>query len=364
MNIRMTVSALTAALMVSGGIIACGGSSDETPSITANTSGSSAAPQGVRMTWFGITNWHYQIGNLGILLDGAVGYPASNPNPAMVTRVHNALKMKGNVDVVLLGHLHGDHSVDTPEWAKQTGAQYYGSKSACREAVAYGIAAAKCTPLFGGEKVQLNEFVDMRVVRWVHSIGCGLLQNGGGIETFGYLFTAKTPEKTLTWYVTDSGAGGKDLTTDQIDTDGINRGAPLSNLAKAVRETGLNGFEVWQGGPESRVINQARTVIPTFNVKHFMPHHYGARGGFNILSGLHYPYVEDEMPELKKLLSSSGVPQVYSTNYFDAYIYDSKGLRKDSNVEIKAAMGLPAVGPGPIVQGTNPRANEMECAGD
>lgn len=282
----------------------------------------------------------------------------------MVAKVHGALKLKGDVDVVLLGHLHGDHSVDTPEWARQTGAQYYGSKAACEEAVAYGVPAAKCTALYGGESVALNTYVTMRVVRWVHSIGCGQLQNGGGIETFGYLFTARTPDKTLTWYVTDSGAGGRDLTTDQVDRDGINRGAPLTNLSKAVREAGIDGFEVWQGGPESRVVNQARTVVPAFDVKYFMPHHYGARGGFNILGGLHYPYVEDEMPELKKLLAASGVPQIYSKNYFDAYVYDKTGVRQVDNAEVKAAMGLPASGPGPTPQGVNPRAGDMECAGD
>ncbi|MEF7614174.1 hypothetical protein V4F39_09670 [Aquincola sp. MAHUQ-54] len=348
------LGALATATMLAIGLTACGGSDDD----------SNNAPENVRMTWFGITNWHYQVGDLGIMLDGAVGYPARNPNPEMVAKVHEALKLKGTVDVVLLGHLHGDHSVDTPEWAKQTQAQYYGSKAACEEAVAYGIPAAKCTALYGGEKVVLNEHVTMRVVRWVHSIGCGQLQNGGGIETFGYLFTAKTPAKTLTWYVTDSGAGGRDLTTDQVDRDGVNRGAPLTNLSNAVRDAGIGGFEVWQGGPESRVVNQARTVVPAFDVRYFMPHHYGARGGFNILNGLHYPYSEDEMPELKKLLAGANVPQIYSKNFFDAFVYDKDGVRQVDNAEVKLAMGLPASGIGPGVQGENPRAGEMECAGD
>jgi hypothetical protein len=347
------MSALAAVTLAAITVAACGGGDDD-----------ASAPRDVRMTWFGITNWHYQVGDLGILLDGAVGFPASEPNPSMVTKVHDALKLKGDVDVVLLGHLHGDHSVDTPEWAKQTQAQYYGSKNACSEAVAYGIAASKCTALYGGEKVVLNEYVTMRVVRWVHSITCGRLQNGGGIETFGYLFTAKTPDKTLTWYVTDSGAGGRDLTTDQVDTDGVNRGAPLTNLANAVRDAGTNGFEVWQGGPESRVVNQARTVVPAFDVKYFMPHHFGARGGFDILNGLHYPYSEDEMPKLKGLLASAGVPQIYSKNFFDAFVYDKDGVRQVDNAEVKIAMGLPAAGIGPGVQGTNPRAGEMECDED
>ncbi len=352
---KAPIALMGAAALTLVTVAACGGGDDPVDP---------AMPQEVRMTWFGITNWHYQVGDVGILLDGAVGYPARTPNPAMVTRTLDALKKNGTVDVILLGHLHGDHSVDTPEFAKQTGAQYYGSKGACEEAVAYGVNPDKCTPVYGGEKVDLSEYVTMRVVRWVHSIGCGQLQNGGGIETFGYLFTAQTSGKPLTWYVTDSGAGGADLTTDQIDADGVNRGAPIRNLSAAVKDAGIPGFDVWQGGPESRVINQARTVVPMFNVKEFMPHHFGARGGFDLLQGLHYPYVEDEMPKLKDFLSKAGVPQTYAENYFDAFVYDAQGLRKVPNAAVKTAMGLPASGIGPGEQGVNPRAGQMECEED
>ena len=38
-------------------------------------------PESVRMTWFGITNWHYQIGDLGIMLDGAVSFKSRRPRP-------------------------------------------------------------------------------------------------------------------------------------------------------------------------------------------------------------------------------------------------------------------------------------------
>jgi len=321
------------------------------------------APSQLRMTWFGITNWHYQVGELGIVLDGAVGFPSQEPDSAMVARVNDALSIEGDIDVVLLGHLHGDHSVDTPEWAIQTGAQLYASEDACDEAVSYGLAADRCTPIYGGETFELDPFVTMGVVRWVHSVPCGEFANGGGIETFGYLFAAETPDGPLTWYVTDSGAGGRDLMTDQV-SGGINHGAPLSNLENTVRNLGVDGFELWQAGPESRVVDQARTVVPMFNVRYLMPHHYGARGGFDLLGGLHYPYDEDEMPELKQLLESSAVSQVYSTNYFDAFLYDSTGIRPVRNAMTKATMGLPPSGPGPAVQGTNPRAGQLECPGD
>ena len=93
------------------------------------------------MTWFGISNFHYQIGELGILLDGAVGYPARDPNPAVVTQVREALQLKGTIDYVLLGHLHGDHSVDTPGGLKQTGAVVGGCAAACQEAAHDGLPA-------------------------------------------------------------------------------------------------------------------------------------------------------------------------------------------------------------------------------
>ena len=105
-------------------------------------------------------------------------------------------------------------------------------------------------------------------------------------------------------------------------------------------------------------------LVPSFAVRYFMPHHYGARGGFDILSGLHYAYDEDEQPQLSELLEASGVPQVYSTNYFDAFVYDESGVRPVENSAVKARMGLPHSGPGPSTQGPNPRSGQLECPGD
>ncbi|GAA2219790.1 MBL fold metallo-hydrolase [Micromonospora olivasterospora] len=124
------------------------------------------------MTWFGISNWHYQIGELGILLDGAVGFPAREPNPEVVQKVREALLKKGTIDYVLLGHLHGDHSVDTPEWVKQAGATLIASANACAEAEAYGVPAYRLRPVEGGETFRLSPpHVEMHVVKWVHSVG-------------------------------------------------------------------------------------------------------------------------------------------------------------------------------------------------
>ncbi|MEV4575607.1 MBL fold metallo-hydrolase [Nonomuraea jabiensis] len=317
-------------------------------------------PREIRMTWFGITNWHYQIGDVGILLDGAVGYPARTPDPAVVQKVRTALAKTGTIDYILLGHQHGDHSVDTPEWAKQTGVPLIASQAACEEAIAYGVPRSQCRPVKGGEVFHLSKHVEMHVIKWVHSVDVGETSGpDGGIETFGFLFKVQTPGKTLTMFLSDSGAGGAELTKEHI-VGGENRGAPLTNLGKAMRAAGLQTFELWQPGPESRVVTQARVIVPTFRPTTLMPHHIGARGGFNLFGGLHYAFDPAEVPKLMKVLADFDVTLVPPINYFDAWVYDKRGLRSVDNSRVKRALGLPASGPGPNPQGPNPRSGEME----
>lgn len=358
--------ALTAVAAVAVGVAACGGGDDEVIAPDPLKD----APQAIRMTWFGITNWHYQVGKVGILLDGETVNSGSTPNAASVTKALASLKRTGTVDVILIGHDHGDHSVQVPEWAKQTGKQVYAPKTVCTKLVAAGVPAAQCTALLGGEAIKLDDFSTVRVVRWVHSVDCDELSNGtGGPETFGFLVTAQSndKDKVLNLYVSDSGAGGVDLTIPRI-ADGKTYGSPLSNLNVAMKEAKLSSLDIWQGGPESRMVNQARTVIPAFDVKTFMPHHLNSRANtqsnFKLTYGMHYPYSLDDQPKLKAFLQASGVPQVFPTNYFDAWTYDKSGIKKVDNAAMTADWGLPADGPGPGVQGPNPRAGNLECAAD
>ncbi|RKT79384.1 hypothetical protein DFJ68_2852 [Terracoccus luteus] len=321
-------------------------------------------PKNIRMTWFGISNWHYQIGDIGILLDGAVGYPASTPNPEVVTKVRTALQKTGSIEYVLLGHLHGDHSVDTPEWVKQTGATLIGSAAACEEARAYGVPEHLLRPVKGGERFQLSRYVEMHVVKWVHSVSVGEVSDlDGGIETFGFVLKVQTPAKELTMFFSDSGAGGSELTKEHV-VDGENRGAPLSNLGLAMKAAGLSTFEIWQPGPESRVVTQARVLVPTYQPKYLMPHHLGARGGFNLFGGLHYAFKPEEVPKLMSVLDDFDVPLVPPVNYFDAWVYDRNGLRSVDNARVKVSLGLPPEGPGPNPQGPNPRAGDLEGPDD
>jgi hypothetical protein len=326
-------------------------------------------PKSMEMTWFGITNWHYQIGSVGILLDGETKNQRAL-DAASVARAIASLQRNGTIDVILVGHDHGDHSAQIPEWAKQIGKPIYAPGSVCSKLVAAGLPASQCTTLLGGEKIALDRHVDVHVVRWVHSVDCDELSNGtGGPETFGFLITARTHKKdeTLNVYVSDSGAGGPDLTTPRI-ANGITYGSPLSNLAAAVKAAGLSHIDIWQGGPESRMVYQARTIVPAFDVRTFMPHHLNARANaqsaFSLTYGMHYPYSLDDQPKLKAFLEASGVPQVFPTNYFDRWIYSKEGLEKVANTEAKADWGLPPEGPGPGVPGPNPRAGELECPQD
>jgi hypothetical protein len=341
-------------------VSACGGGDD--------------APANVRMTWFGITNWHYQIGDAGILLDGeTISDFSANPMPNVpsVTKAMKAVGSTGDIDVILVGHEHGDHGVQVPEWAKQTGKQVYAPAAVCAAVAKYGVPAQKCTTLKGGETIKVSDFVTVRVVRWVHSVsGCTAFGNGtNGPETFGFLITAQTASRVtpLQIYVSDSGAGGRDLTTPRV-ADGVTYGSPMDNLKAAMAAAGATSLDLWQGGPESRVVTQARLVVPAFQVKTFMPHHLGVRANsvseYKLEYGLHFPYDANEQPLLRDFLKTAGVPQVAPVNYWDAWTFDAAGVRTVANPEAKAIYGLPGVGPGPGKQGENPRAGQLECAGD
>ncbi|MDP9996480.1 L-ascorbate metabolism protein UlaG (beta-lactamase superfamily) [Variovorax boronicumulans] len=337
------------------------------------------APTDLRTTWFGISNWHYQVGDLGFILDGEVVNSGRTPNPAAVKKALTALTKRGTVDFFLVGHEHGDHALQIPEYAKQTGKPIYAPAAVCAAVLAYGNPGSQCTTLKGGETLKMNDFVTVRVVRWLHSLDCGQAGNGtAGVETFGFLVTAQTKNKdrVLTLYASDSGAGGVDLFIPRVVGKGTPSetvyGAPFSNLADAVRASKVPNIDVWQGGPESRVVNQARVLMPAFGIKYFQPHHLGTRAtlvdgvsvGYKLEYGLHFPYLESEVPLLTAFMKSNGTTPMNPSNYFDAWVLDAAGFRPVDNADVKADYGLPATGPGPGKQGPNPRSGQLECVND
>lgn len=372
------LTATAVASLLALGIVACGGSDDDAPP-PVPVDPLAKAPTQIRTTWFGISNWHYQVGELGFILDGEVVNSGRSPTPEAVTKALGALKLRGSVDFFLVGHEHGDHALQIPEYAKQTGKPIYAPAAVCEKVVAYGNPQGQCTTIAGGETFKLNDFVTVRVVRWLHSLDCDEVGTGTeGVETFGFLITAQTPVKdtVLSVYASDSGAGGADLFIPRTVGKGTANekvyGSPFTNLADAVKAAGLKRIDLWQGGPESRVVNQARVLMPAFDIKYFQPHHLGTRAtrvdgvsvGYKLEYGLHFPYQESEVPKLTNFMKSRGVEAQNPSNYFDAWTLTSNAFVAVDNANVKAVYGLPATGPGPGKQGPNPRTGQLECPND
>jgi hypothetical protein len=335
----------------------------------------SVAPVEVRMTWFGISNWTFKIGKLNILMDGyttripqdyfsggggglATTKAAWPIDKAAVDRLYAVLKSGPGspVNLLITGHSHFDHSFDTPYWAQITRAPIVGSRTTCYQARALGVPASQCIAVYGGEKIVLNQYVTMRVVRWNHSgshetnpeqhdpielqkvptpdaagnLRGGVAEdfpNGGGNR--GYLFTVTTPNaRQLTFFVTNSGAP-QDLYTDSI-TDGINYGKPLDSLRKAMADAGLPAVDVWIGAGGQPV---AALALPILKPKAYLPNHLGSfYVPFQL--GNTSPFTDAALTDY---LASSNVALVPPNQYLDAWVLDADGFRQVENAAMKRA---------------------------
>src|SRR5256885_738295 len=114
------------------------------------------------------------------------------------------------------------------------------------------------------------------------------------------------------------------------------------NLSAAVKDAGISNIDLWQGGPESNVVAQARVIIPAFKVKYFQPHHLGTRAtkvdgnsvGFSLEYGLHFPYLETEVPRLTDYLKSANAVAYNPVNYFDAWSLSKDGFKSQDNADV------------------------------
>ncbi|HXI58707.1 MAG TPA: hypothetical protein VNO55_21720 [Polyangia bacterium] len=276
--------------------------------------GGCADDDNLKMTWFSISNWGLEVGDLNVVIDGYVtripadyfsggggqlgltkkGFPIDKP---LVDKMHGVLASKHPVKFLFTGHSHFDHSFDTPYWAKVTGASVIGSQSTCYQAEALGVPRTRCTPVVGGETFLLSENVQVWVVLWNHSgtheqnpeqhdpvelrgppmpdadgnLRGGVAEdfpNGGGNR--GYLFKVKTRDKVLSMFWTNSGST-QDLNLDTI-VNGVNYGSPLQSLSYAMRSAGLTSVDLWIGGGGEGV---ARWVVPTLRPAVYIPNHLG-----------------------------------------------------------------------------------------
>jgi hypothetical protein len=338
-----------------------------------------AGPEHVDITWLSVTNVHYRIGARGVLTDGyvsripqsafyggggglAYSRSAYRPDSALVARVLGALGGPSSIDLLLTGHSHFDHSFDTPTWSELTGAPIVGSRTTCYQAIASRIPASRCTVVEGGESIQLADGVTMWVIRWNHSgdsatnpeqhdpvelaavpvpdpatggLRPGVAEdfpNGGGGRAF--LFAVDGPRGRFSWFYQNS-ASAADLHLP-IVVDGVDHGAPLENLRRAMRDAGLDSVDLWIGGAGPPVVE---LVLPVIRPKAFLPLHWDSFWA-PLLAGLQAPFSN---PALEQQLAASGVALLRPGQYMDRWRLDRDGVRPMENTAVKRALGLSEV---------------------
>lgn len=335
-----------------------------------------APPAWVDITWMSITNVYYEIGSAGVLTDGYIsrvpqsaffggrGGLAQTRTPfasdtSAVRRVLEAIGGPSRVQLLLTGHSHFDHSLDTPTWARFTGAPIIGSATTCFQAAAFDIPADRCRVVVGGERIRIADGVTMRVVRWNHSgdpavnpeqhdatelaavprrdpttggLRAGVAEdfpNGGGNRAF--LFTVDAPGGRFSWFFQNS-ASAVDL-TQPIIVDGVNYGAPLENLRAAMKDAGLSSVNLWIGTGGQAV---AKLVLPVLKPMAYLPVHWdGLYGDFS--AGVPAPYSD---PALEAMLRDAGVELVRPVQYMDKWRLDRTGVHALPNSAIKQALGF------------------------
>jgi hypothetical protein len=337
---------------------------------------SAAGPAYVDITWMSISNVYYELGPLRILTDGyitrlpqdlfsggggglAVTRRPFTPDVDAVTRVLTALGGPSSVTLLLTGHSHFDHSFDTATWSRLTGARIVGSPTTCFQAEAQAIPAARCTAVYGGERMTLGDGVTMRIVRWNHSgdpasnpeqhdpveleavpkqdpVSGGLhvgvaedFPNGGGNRAF--LFVVDGPDGRFSWFFQNS-ASAVDLRAP-IVVAGKDYGAPLDNLKVALEAEHLDSVDLWIG---TGGVPIAELVLPLLKPKAFLPVHWdGLWGAFS--AGVARPYAD---PPLEALLVKSGVQLVRPAQYMDKWRLDRSGVRPIDNGAVKRTLGF------------------------
>ena len=335
-----------------------------------------AGPAYVDITWMSISNLYYELGPLGIVTDGyitripqsvffggggglAQTKEASVPNLAAVTRVMTALGGPSKIQVLITGHSHFDHSFDTGTWAKLTNARVIGSKTTCLQTEAQKIPAARCTAVYGGERIQLAEGVAVRVIRWNHSgdstsnpeqhnaveltsvptvdpvtggMHAGVAEafpNGGGNRA--YLFMVDGPDGRFTWFFQNSVSLG-DIDAP-IVVDGKDYGAPLANLKAALEAERLTSVDLWIGSANAAI---AQRLLPILSPKAYLPVHWdGLYGAFE--AGAPRPYADRG---LEPILEQAHVQLLRPMQYMDKWRLDKNGARALPNDAVKKALGF------------------------
>jgi hypothetical protein len=235
-----------------------------------------------------------------------------------------------------------------------------GGRSSCMQAAAQGVPAAQCKVVNGGEKIDLGHGVTVRIVRFNHSgDGSNPIQhfarelydpptpdangglragvgedypNGGGGRA--YLFTVDRPGHKASFFVQTS-ASAFDL-DKEIHVDGVNYGAPLANLAAAMKDAGLKNVDLWIGTGGAPL---AKLIVPVIRPKFYVPNHWD--GLFNpFWPGMPFPFKDDT---LKAYLEAEKIAIMPQQQYFDSYRLDARGVSAKPNGDVKKKLGFAEV---------------------
>ncbi|MBW3552768.1 MAG: MBL fold metallo-hydrolase [Gemmatimonadetes bacterium] len=320
----------------------------------------------VSLTWLSVTNWLVEAGDTRILLDGyltridrrLVEADGSSRGAAVTDTAELRELLRPAVpdlrlDWILVGHGHWDHAFDVPAIAELTGARIAGARTVCLQAVALGVEAGRCVPVEGGEVLELDGDVRVRVVRWHHSgdpateagrrlsaplelrapppvdprtggLRPGFLEdypNGGGGRAY-LLGIGDGPDRT-TLFWSNSGNPAVWDTALQADTAFLHAaGVDLSNLepagvprptrellVAALEEEGLEGVDVWIGFPGSEHVRQ---VVTTLRPATFIPHHWDDFWT-SVRYGVREPFTGEG---IRPFLDSAGVALAIPAAYY------------------------------------------------
>jgi L-ascorbate metabolism protein UlaG (beta-lactamase superfamily) len=124
----------------------------------------------IQLTYLGVAGWQISDGTTTILVDPYVSrgpFPADDA-PLVTDDALVAAHAPAHADLIVVGHSHFDHLLDTPAFARRTGAQVMGSESTTNYARASGVAADHLITIKGGEDYDFGAF-SVRVIPSLHS---------------------------------------------------------------------------------------------------------------------------------------------------------------------------------------------------
>lgn len=122
----------------------------------------------IALTYLGVAGWQLESEGITILADPYLSRPDLDgpivPDPAAI-----AARAPARADLIVVGHSHVDHLLDTPEIARRTGAEVMGSVSTARVARASGVPDDRIITIQGGEDFAFARGYSVRVMRSLHS---------------------------------------------------------------------------------------------------------------------------------------------------------------------------------------------------